>query len=54
MMRLPTGGIIEQGRLCVTQVVLNVLGGVVEANIVKAAGAAKGAPVQVVFAPLQP
>ena len=54
MMRLSTGCIIEQGHLSITQVVLDVLGGVVEANIVEATGSAKRAPVHVVFAPLQP
>lgn len=54
MMRLSTGCIIEQGHLSITQVVLDVLGGMVEANIVKATGSAKRAPIHVVFAPLQP
>lgn len=52
MMRLPTRCIVEQGNLPITRIVLYVLGGMVEAHIVKAAGAAQWTPIQVVLSPL--
>ena len=52
MVRHPTGGVIEEGYGGVANVVLDVQRGVVEANIVKATGAAQRAAVQVVLPPL--
>ena len=50
-MRLSIGGVIEQGQLCINHVELYVLGRVVEADIVKAAGAAQRAAIHIVLAP---
>ena len=53
-MGLSIRGIIEQGHWRIASVVLDVAGRMVEAHIVKATGAAQGAPIQVVFPPFQP
>ena len=54
MVRLSVRGIIEERHGGVAHVVLNVLGGMVEADIVKATSAAQRAAIHVVFPPLQP
>lgn len=54
MVGLSIRGIIEEGRGGGARVVLNVLGGVVEADIVEATGAAQWAPILVVLPPFQP
>ena len=54
MVGLSTRGIIEQGHWSIASVILDVMGRMVEAHIVKPTGAAQGAPEQVVFPPFQP
>ena len=54
MVGIPTRCIIEEGDLAVTRIVLYVLGGMIEADIIKAAGAAQWAPIQAVLSPFQP
>ena len=47
----PTRSIVEQGTLGIASIVLDILRGMVEADIVKAACAAQGAAIQGVFSP---
>lgn len=54
MVGLSIRGIMEEGQGGGALVVLNVLGGMVEADVVEATGTAQWAPVLVILPPLQP